>query len=43
MNMMSTFQSEMKSLRSDLSGSVSSLVAEAVAAQLPQVFRLLFV
>ena len=38
MNMMSTFQSEMKSLRSDLSGSVSSMVAEAVAAQLPQLF-----
>ena len=38
MNMMSTFQSEMKSLRSDLSGSVSSMMAEAVAAQLPQVF-----
>ena len=43
MNMMSTFQSEMKSLRSDLSGSVSSMVAEAVAAQLPQVFLILFV
>ena len=43
MNMMSTFQSEMKSLRSDLSGSVSSKVAEAVAAQLPQVFLVLFV
>ena len=38
MNMMSTFQSEMKSLRSDLSGSVSSMVAEAVVVQLPQVF-----
>ena len=37
MRMMSTFQSEMKSLRSDLSGSVSSMVAEAVATQLPQV------
>ena len=43
MNMMSTFQSEMKSLRSDLSGSVSSMVAEAVAAQLPQVFLILLV
>ena len=43
MNMMSTFQSEMKSLRSDLLGSVSSMVAEAVAAQLPQVLLILFV
>ena len=43
MNMMSTFQLEMKSLRSNLSGSVSSMVAEAVAAQLPQVFLILFV
>ena len=41
MNMMTTFQSEMKSLRSDLSGSVSSMVAEAVAAQLPQVLILI--
>ena len=41
MQMMSSFQSEMKSLRSDLSGSVSSMVAEAVAAHLPQVFLIL--
>ena len=31
MKMLSNFQSEMKSLRSDLSGSVSSMVAEAMA------------
>ena len=36
-SMMSSFQSEMKTLRSDLSGSMSTLVAEAVAAHLPQV------
>ena len=41
MNMMTMFQSEMKSLRSDLSGSVSSMVAEKVAAQLPQVLILI--
>ena len=37
MQMLSGFQSEMKNLRKELSGSVSSLVAEAVANQLPQV------
>ena len=41
MTMMTSFQSEMKSLRSDLSGSVSTMVAEAVAAQLPQVLILI--
>ena len=41
MNMMTTFQSEKKSLRSDLSGSVSSMMAEKVAAQLPQVLILI--
>ena len=43
MQMLSGFQSEMKNLRNELSGSVSSLVAEAVANQLPQViFSILF-
>ena len=37
MQMLSGFQSEMKNLRNELSGSVSSLVAEAMANQLPQV------
>ena len=41
MSMMFSFQSEMKSLRSDLLGSVSTMVAEAVAAQLPQVLVLM--
>ena len=36
-SMMSSFQSELKTLRSDLSGSMSTMVAEAVAAHLPQV------
>ena len=34
---MSSFQSEIKTLRADLSGSMSTMVAEAVAAHLPQV------
>ena len=36
-SLMSSFQSELKTLRSDLSGSMSTMVAEAVAAHLPQV------
>ena len=36
-SMLSSFQSELKTLLSDLSGSMSTMVAEAVAAHLPQV------
>ena len=36
-SLMSSFLSELKTLRSDLSGSMSTMVAEAVAAHLPQV------
>ena len=36
-SLMSSFQSEIKTLRDDLSGSMSTMVAEAVAAHLPQV------
>ena len=36
-SLMSSFQSEIKTLRDDLSGSLSTMVAEAVAAHLPQV------
>ena len=36
-SLMSSFQSEIKTLRADLSGSMSTMVAEAVAARLPQV------
>ena len=36
-SLMSSFQSELKTLRADLSGSMSAMVEEAVAARLPQV------
>ena len=41
MQMLSGIQSEIKNLRTELTGSVSSLIAEAVANQLPQVIFLI--
>ena len=41
MQMLSGIQSEIKNLRNELAGSVSSLIAEAVANQLPQVIFLI--